>query len=59
MLGRMTTFLLIRHGLTDAVGHLMTGHAAGVHLNAVGRAQAASLPARLGEKAWARPASKL
>ncbi len=49
MLERMTTFLLIRHGLTDAVGHLMTGHAAGVHLNAVGRAQAASLPARLGE----------
>ena len=45
----MTTFLLIRHGLTDAVGHMMTGHEAGVHLNATGRDQAADLPARLGE----------
>jgi len=44
----MTTFIFVRHGLTDAVGHLMTGHAAGVHLNATGRDQAASLPARLG-----------
>jgi probable phosphomutase (TIGR03848 family) len=45
----MTTFLLIRHGLTDAVGHLMTGHNPGVHLNATGRDQAASLPRRLGD----------
>jgi len=44
----MTTFLLIRHGLTDAVGHSMTGHEPGVHLNALGRDQAASLPRRLG-----------
>jgi probable phosphomutase (TIGR03848 family) len=44
----MTTFLLIRHGLTDAVGTLMTSHQAGVHLNATGRDQAARLPARLG-----------
>jgi probable phosphoglycerate mutase len=44
----MTTFLLIRHGMTDAVGVVMAGHAAGVHLNAVGRDQAATLPARLG-----------
>ena len=44
----MTTFILIRHGLTDAVGHTMSGHSAGVHLNAAGRDQAASLPARLG-----------
>lgn len=44
----MTTFLLIRHGLTDAVGHVMTGHEPGVHLNATGRDQAASLPRRLG-----------
>ena len=44
----MTTFLLIRHGLTDAVGQLMTGHRAGVHLNAIGRDQAAGLPPRLG-----------
>ena len=43
----MTTFLLIRHGLTDAVGTLMTGHEPGVHLNATGRDQAATLPARL------------
>ncbi|MBS1816897.1 MAG: histidine phosphatase family protein [Acidobacteria bacterium] len=44
----MTTFLLIRHGLTDAVGNLMTSHEPGVHLNATGRDQAASLPRRLG-----------
>ena len=44
----MTTFLLIRHGLTDAVGIVMSGHSAGVHLNAMGREQAANLPARLG-----------
>jgi broad specificity phosphatase PhoE len=44
----MTTFLLIRHGLTDAVGNMMTGHEAGVHLNATGRDQAVSLPRRLG-----------
>jgi broad specificity phosphatase PhoE len=44
----MTTFLLIRHGLTDAVGRLMTSHTAGVHLNATGRDQAAGLPARVG-----------
>lgn len=43
----MTTFLLIRHGLTDAVGTLMTGHEPGVHLNATGRDQAAALPERL------------
>ena len=43
----MTTFLLIRHGLTDAVGTLMTGHEPGVHLNATGRDQAATLPERL------------
>lgn len=44
----MTTFFLIRHGLTDAVGHMMTGHEPGVHLNAIGRDQAASLPRRIG-----------
>lgn len=43
----MTTFLLIRHGLTDAVGRVMAGRSAGVHLNEVGQQQAASLPARL------------
>ena len=43
----MTTFLLIRHGLTDAVGRVMAGRSPGVHLNDVGRRQAATLPARL------------
>jgi probable phosphoglycerate mutase len=43
----MTTFVLIRHGLTDAVGQLMTGHRAGVHLTPAGRDQVAALPARL------------
>ena len=45
----MATFLLIRHGLTDAVGKVMVGQSAGVHLNAVGLDQAAGLPARLGD----------
>ena len=44
----MTTFLFIRHGLTDAVGVVMAGQAAGVHLNTTGREQAAMLPARIG-----------
>ncbi len=43
----MTTFLLIRHGLTDAVGQTMTGQSPGLHLNATGRDQAAALPERL------------
>jgi probable phosphoglycerate mutase len=43
----LTTFLLIRHGLTDAVGHRITGRLPGVHLNDVGRGQAARLPSRL------------
>ena len=43
----MTTFLLIRHGLTDAVGKTITGRFPGVHLNEVGRKQADELPARL------------
>ena len=43
----MTTFLLIRHGLTDAVGRMITGHEPGVHLNATGRDQVAGLPGRL------------
>jgi probable phosphoglycerate mutase len=43
----LTTFLLIRHGLTDAVGHRITGRLPGVHLNDVGRGQAARLPVRL------------
>jgi probable phosphoglycerate mutase len=44
----MARFLLIRHGLTDAVGRTLCGTAAGVHLNAEGRAQATRLAGRLG-----------
>ena len=43
----MTSFLLIRHGLTDAIGRSITGRLPGVHLNDEGRAQAARLPERL------------
>jgi broad specificity phosphatase PhoE len=43
----VTTFLLIRHGLTDAVDHVLTGTQSGVHLNAAGRAQIARLAERL------------
>jgi probable phosphoglycerate mutase len=43
----LTTFLLIRHGLTDAVGHRITGRLPGVHLNDTGRSQAARLPDRV------------
>jgi broad specificity phosphatase PhoE len=39
----MTTFLLIRHGLTDAVDHRLAGIAPGTHLNEIGRAQVARL----------------
>src|SRR5439155_11273632 len=46
-LGRMTRLLLIRHGLTDAVGHHLAGIAPGTHLNDVGLAQVAALVARL------------
>ena len=42
-----TTFLLIRHGLTDAVGSVLTGTAPGVHLNAAGRAQVERLTDQL------------
>ncbi len=37
----MTTFLLVRHGLTDAVGHVITGTSPGVLLNDTGRAEVA------------------
>jgi broad specificity phosphatase PhoE len=42
-----TTFLLIRHGLTDAVGRFLSGRAPGVHLNAEGQRQANVLASRL------------
>jgi broad specificity phosphatase PhoE len=43
----MTTFLLIRHGMTDAVGQVMTGRAPGLLLNTVGITHVATLPERL------------
>jgi probable phosphomutase (TIGR03848 family) len=43
----MTTILLIRHGLTDAVDRALSGTAAGVHLTGEGRRQVAALAARL------------
>jgi broad specificity phosphatase PhoE len=43
----MTRFLLIRHGLTDAVDHYVAGVAPGTHLNETGRSQAAALAERL------------
>jgi len=42
-----TTFLLIRHGLTDSVGRAMMGRSPGIHLNAVGQEQARRLADRL------------
>jgi broad specificity phosphatase PhoE len=39
----MTHFLLIRHGATDAIGHVLSGRTPGVHLNADGRKQAQGL----------------
>src|SRR5438105_1964104 len=51
----MTTFLLVRHGETDAVGKSMMGWAPGWHLNANGKSQVerlaellAPLPIRAG-----------
>jgi probable phosphoglycerate mutase len=46
----VTTILLIRHGLTDAVGRRLTGWTPGIALNADGRAQVRLLAARLGER---------
>jgi probable phosphoglycerate mutase len=43
----MRTFLLIRHGLTDAAGNTLVGRTPGVALNRIGQAQAEALPARL------------
>ena len=43
----MTTFLLIRHGLTDAVNHCLAGVAPGIRLNGVGRTQVTRLVERL------------
>lgn len=43
----MTTFLLIRHATTDAVGKRLAGRAAGMHLNKEGIMQARLLAGRI------------
>ena len=43
----MTTFLLIRHGMCDPVGHSIAGRTPGVHLNEEGKRQAQKLATRL------------
>jgi probable phosphoglycerate mutase len=43
----MTTLLLVRHGLTAATGHVLSGRTPGVRLDERGRAQAASLAERI------------
>lgn len=44
----MTTILLVRHGMTDAVGRRIVGWTPGVGLNAAGEEQAARLGEELG-----------
>jgi broad specificity phosphatase PhoE len=43
----MATFYLIRHGSNDLVAHTLAGRRPGIHLNAAGRAEAASLATAL------------
>jgi probable phosphomutase (TIGR03848 family) len=43
----VTTVLLVRHGLTATTGHVLTGWTPGIPLDDRGRAQAATLAARL------------
>ena len=43
----MTTLLLIRHAMTDAIGEYLAGTAPGLHLNTDGRRQAEELAWRL------------
>lgn len=43
----MTSLLLVRHGHTDSVGKTLSGRLAGVHLDQLGRQQAAALADRL------------
>src|SRR5437764_2130754 len=45
----MTTFLLIRHGETDAVGKSLMGWRPGLHLNTRGKGQAEELAKTLCE----------
>ena len=51
----VTHFLLIRHGLTDAVGHRITGRLPGVHINETGREQAQGLAALHVDVIYASP----
>jgi probable phosphoglycerate mutase len=46
----MTTILLIRHGLTDETGKILSGRSSGLVLNAEGREQARRLPLMLQNK---------
>jgi broad specificity phosphatase PhoE len=43
----MTKFLLIRHAAHDLLGKVLTGRAAGLHLNAQGKLEAERLADRL------------
>jgi probable phosphoglycerate mutase len=43
----MTTFFLLRHGLTDAIGNVLSGTAPGTPLNEAGRLQVRRLVERL------------
>lgn len=43
----MTTFYLVRHGLTNHTNHRLSGRMAGIHLNDDGRAQAEAVGKRL------------
>jgi probable phosphoglycerate mutase len=47
----MTTFLLVRHGVTDAVGKLLAGRTPGWHLNKTGIKQAQRLAHALSKAA--------
>jgi probable phosphoglycerate mutase len=45
----MTTIYLVRHGKTDWLGNRITGNIKGVHLNEIGRSQAARIAAYLAQ----------
>lgn len=47
----MTTCLLVRHGATEALGHVLAGRAAGYPLSPVGREQVRRLAERLSRRA--------
>jgi broad specificity phosphatase PhoE len=48
---RVTSFYFIRHAATDFVGKSISGRMPGVHINELGRKQAAQLAKRLGAQA--------